>query len=142
MKEENPNIKLKANNVRFRPYGMEKKLPILGRLKVKMRNESGKTIKTMAYIVKGQEESLLGKNNGDMLGIIKIKKEGDPPTERTRRLETEKKNKPVKEGIVSGGQTQEEIDEEIEKLVKEFDDRFSGVGKAKIDPILVTMYVF
>ena len=75
MKEENPNIKLKANNVRFRPYGTEKKLPILGRLKVKMRNESGKTIRTMAYVVKGQEESLLGKNDGDMLGIIKIKKE-------------------------------------------------------------------
>ena len=110
LKEENREVKLKANKVIFRPYGTKKELPIMGRFKTIMQNEAGKKIKTMAYVVRGQKESLLRKKDGEMLGIIKIQKRGDPPSEEVRRLETEKKRGNIKEGTVSGGQTQEEID--------------------------------
>ena len=81
VKKENPTMKLKKNNVTFSPYGTEAKLPGKGRVKVVLRNEKVKAVKMMVYIVTGQEESLLGKNYDITLGIIKMSREGDPPTE-------------------------------------------------------------
>ena len=59
----------------------------------------------------------------------------EPPSEGVRKMKMEKKEEQVKEGVVSGGQTQAEIDREMEKLSEEFKDLFEGVGEAKMDPI-------
>ena len=135
VKEENKEVKLKTNKVIFRPYGTKRELPIMGRFKAVLQNEEGKKIKTMVYVVRGQNESLLGKKDGEMLGIIKIQKRGDPPSEDVRRLEIEKKRSKIKEGVVSGGQTQEEIDKDMEVLVDGYPELFQGIGKAKVEPI-------
>ena len=48
----------------------------MGHSKTILQNEEGKKIKTMVYVVRGQMEVLLGKKDGEMLGIIKIQKKG------------------------------------------------------------------
>ena len=89
----------------------------------------------MVYVVKGQLESLLGKKVGEALGLIKIDEEGDAPTEKVMKMLTIKKENTVNEGGVSDGETQAQIDKNMEKLVAEYQELFSGVGEAKMDPI-------
>ena len=50
--------------VNFVLYGTNITLPILGKAMVVLQCEAGKQIKTMVYVVKGQAESLLGKQDG------------------------------------------------------------------------------
>ena len=49
------------------------------------------------------------------------------------------KEEPTKERAVSGGQTQDEIDAEMKKIVNEFQHVFEGMGRAKVDPIDIKM---
>ena len=46
LKEENREVKLKANRVILRLYGTKKELPNMGRVKTIMHNDEGKRIKT------------------------------------------------------------------------------------------------
>ena len=63
----------------------------------------------MVYVIKDQEESLLGKADAIALGIIKMDEKGDPPTEGIRRIVKTKKEQEKGAGeIVIGGETQEE----------------------------------
>ena len=63
----------------FRPYGTSHKLPIIGRAHVTIKAEAGASIKTWAYIVKDKkEQSLLGKIDGERLGIISLNPKGAP----------------------------------------------------------------
>ena len=59
-KEVGQSLKLKKCNTKFRPYGTREYLPVMGRSKCKMQAEAGATINTMVYVVKGQEQPLLG----------------------------------------------------------------------------------
>ena len=45
------------------------------------------------------------------------------------------KETPKKQGIVSGGQTQEQIDERMKQIRDKFPNVFKGIGKAKVEPI-------
>ena len=66
---------------RFVAYGSETYLPLLGELKVTMRNVRGKEIATTVYVIKSQGESLLGKEDARALGILSTDQEGgSPPT--------------------------------------------------------------
>ena len=49
------------------------------------------------------------------------------------------KTEPQTEGIISGGQTQNQIDLSMEALVKEYKDLFEGIGLAKVPPIHIHM---
>ena len=69
-----------------------------------------------------------------MLGIIKICPRGDS-VEKVCRLTPVKKIDPPTSGVVSGGESQVQIDAKIEALEEEFQSLFQGIGKAKIDPI-------
>ena len=51
------------------------------------------------------------------------------------RLEKLEKQPVVKTGIVSGGQTQREIDRKMESITNEFPDLFTGLGRAKVEPM-------
>ena len=55
---------------RFVAYGSETYLPLLGELKVMMRNVRGKEIATTVYVIESQGESLLGKEDARALGIL------------------------------------------------------------------------
>jgi hypothetical protein len=112
IKQENPTARLKRNKVHFTPYGTNIKLPVKGRAKVVLTNVKGRTVTSMVYVVEEQTESLLGKKDGQALGIIQITPEGGEPgskttkdTEEVHRMTDVKKTTAPKNGIISGGQT-------------------------------------
>ena len=131
----NTQLRLKKNKVRFTPYGTTKTLPVMGRAKVVMRNEKGKLRKTMVYVVEGQTESLLGKLDAEALGILQIVPEGTAQGDKVRRITPVTRESINLTGVVSGNQTQDQIDKKMERLVREYKVLFKGIGKAKIAPI-------
>ena len=135
LRQENPQMVLKKNTVIFRPYGTKVRLPIVGRSKVKMENQNGKKVKTMVYVVKGKSECLLGRKDGINLGIITINEKGAAPEDKVKRLVTTEKEPAQGMGRISGGETQTEIDKNMEKLVEKHKKLFEGIGKVKVAPI-------
>ena len=125
---------LKVNRRKFRPYGTECTLPILGRIKCYMRAVGGKVVKAMIYIVQGETESLLGLKDAEALGILQIRPEGKEPEEQVGQLYEVHKEGP-RQGIVSGGQTQEEIDGVVQGILGQHQEVFKGIGVAKVDPV-------
>ena len=136
LKNRYPHARVKTCNIRFTPYGTAYKLPVIGGIRITMVNNKGKRIKTTVHIIKGQKESLLGREDGIRLGIIKIRPNGTREKETKIGRITPVKKEAVKEvGIVSGGETQEQIDAKMQLLLEEYGDLFHGIGNAKIDPI-------
>lgn len=68
---------LRKTKIKFRTYGSDKHLPVLGRVKVKLEASRGKQHNTTIYIIEGDEEALLGQEDGVALGILKINEGGD-----------------------------------------------------------------
>ena len=127
--------KLKKNAIKFVPFGTKINLPILGRTRCKLRAVNGASVKTLVYVVEGQKQSLMGLKDGEALGIIKIDPKG-ASEDKVNHLDAMKKEEPVKLGkIVSGGQTQAEIDKKMEDIVKKTPEVFEGLGKAKVEPV-------
>ena len=75
-KEVGQSLKLKKCNTKFRPYGTREYLPVMGRSKCKMQAEAGATINTMVYVLKGQEQPLLGLADAKRLGILTMDMKG------------------------------------------------------------------
>ena len=99
-----------------------------------MRSVSGAEVRTIVYVVQGQQQSLLGLRDGEALGIIEIKPEGR--YEMVGRVTPEYKLPPPGEGeVVSGGQTQAQIDSKLEKIIEGYTSVFEGIGRAKMKPI-------
>ena len=98
-----------------------------------LQARGGAKITTIVYMVKGVKESLLGLQDGEALGIIRIETDG----ESVRRLEQlTKQPVPEKKEVVSDGQTQQEIDQEMEALVNGYPKVFDGPGRAtKVPPV-------
>ena len=127
-------LKLNKCHTKFRPYGTTEYLPIMGRSKCRMRAEAGATINSMVYVMRGNEEPLLGRLDSQRLGIIQLNMKGSQQKEdRVARLEKVEKQAAVKTGIVSGGQTQREIDIKIENITDKFPALFTGLGQAKVE---------
>ena len=145
MAKANQRIVLHENNIKFRPYSTDEEVPIIGKCKVTLKNRGGWEHETTIYVVDGGEESLLGKQDALALGIIHLDKIGKRASgstttkpheqEDVARITPQVKDAPVKQGVVSGGQTQKEIDAEMTKITTEFAHVFKGMGRAKVDPI-------
>ena len=130
--------KLKKNKTRFVPFGTNRRLECVGRSKVKIKAVAGAVLKTIAYVIRGVNESLLGRTDAVRLGIIEFHPEG---LETIRRL-TDTKKKPVPDvnQIVSGGMSQRQIDEKMEGICSEFSGLFVGLGRAQgVDPIHIVV---
>ena len=99
--KNNRKPKLKRNRVKLVPYGTSQNLEVMGRSKCTMIAEAGAKVDTIVYVVKGAKESLLGLKDGEALGIIKIRPEG----EQVRRLDmfTKEKSSAAPGSVVSGG---------------------------------------
>ena len=102
-------------------------------MKCSMIANAGATVSTTVYVVKGGTQSLLGLVDGKALGIISICPEGKEET--VRSLSDVKKVDPLTEGVMSGGQTQQEIDEKLKAMVTRYPKVFEGLGQAKVEPI-------
>ena len=131
-KKGNPKLKLKKNKTNFTPFGTNIRLPIRGRTKCQLTAACGAQINTIVYVVAGEEQSLLGLKDGEALGIININSDGQFTV---RQLSTEPKARPTAEGIVSGSQTQAEIDRNMRKLMEQYDSLFQGLGNATVEPV-------
>ena len=130
---------------KFRPYGTPVSLNILGKAKVTMKAEAGAEISTWIYIHKSNtEKSLLGERDARRLGIVTLNLKGSTEEielddeESVKCIAYTRKEDPPTTGIVSGGETQEEIDQNMEKLrqrhPKAFNDR---TGKYTGEPIKI-----
>ena len=62
--------------VRFTPYGTTTGLQMIGRSKAILKNAAGGLVGTIVYIVKGNNQSLLGLKDALSLGIVTINKDG------------------------------------------------------------------
>ena len=115
---KNPKVKLCHSNVSFGPYSTKKKIPLLGMFDVKLRSKRGKTVKTRVYVAEGENESLLGRQDAIDLGILQINPDGDDPDgeDRLRCITPEILEETKTTGVISGGQTQGEIDREMAKM--------------------------
>ena len=102
--------KLKRTTRKFTPYGTRVNLECLGRTKVKIRAKAGATIRTMMYVIRGVKESLIGRLDAKRLGLIVINEEG-AKEEQVRKVVQFFKERNLPPGsVVSGGQTQKQID--------------------------------
>ena len=118
---------LKRNRVKLVPYGTSQGLTVLGRSKCMLTAKAGAKVETIVYVVRGAKESLLGLRDGEALGIIRIQPEG----EIVRRLDMFTKEDIIADGeVVSGGKTQEQIDQTMVELVGKFPKVFTGLGRA------------
>ena len=73
--------------LKFRPYGTNKELPVIGRAKVQLRAEAGAVIETYVYVNNDTAEtSLLGEKDAQRLGIVMIRPEGAPEQVEVRRI--------------------------------------------------------
>ena len=62
IKRENPDLQvMQEETVRFRPYRTNGYLPVLRAVHVKLQCKARKRKNAKLYVIKGQEESLLGK---------------------------------------------------------------------------------
>ena len=122
---------------RFRPYGTVYHLPIKGKAKVKLTAERGASIKTWIYVVDDKREtSLLGEADAIGLGIVKLDLKGSA-SEVVRKIEYERSQSNPSE-VISGGETQLEIDANMKRLVKDLPKLFTdATGKVKGPPIKI-----
>ena len=89
----NKKSKLYKTDIKFRPYGTGVQLPIRGRAKVWLRAQAGAMIKTYVYVNDDDgETSMLGKNDAERLGIVKINLRGS----REEIKDSEKKQEEAK----------------------------------------------
>ena len=96
----------------------------------------GAEFQTIAYVVAGETKSLLGLTDGEVLGIININSDGNN-NETVEMMEAELKMDVPKEGIISGGQTQEDIDKAMRDIFDGHPKLFQGLGWAKVDPVRI-----
>ena len=79
--------KLLPTKLKFRPYGTNKQLPVIGRAKVQLKAEAGAVIETFVYVNDDEaESSLLGEKDAQRLGIVIIRPEGAPEQVEIRRI--------------------------------------------------------
>ena len=134
---------------RFRPFGTAYHLPIRGKAKVTLCDEKVLLLNPMfmSLMTKG-EQLLLGEQDAIYLGIFKLHSQGAPEVASPDKPESEawvskrisypKGSQPPEDSIVSGGETQTEIDANMKKLISQFPALFSATtGKFQGPPIKI-----
>ena len=91
----------------------------------------------LAVFVLFETEEPKVNEDAEALGILKINEDGEKPKEekRLRCITPEILRDPIKTGPVLGGQTQKEIDDQMDKIASEHHEAFKGMVRAKVDPI-------
>ena len=87
---------------------------------------------TIVYVVAGETQSLLGPADAEALGIMQITPEGQFSV---RQLTEMNKAWAEAEAIISGNQTQDEINNKMETIMNKYKTFFQGLGRAKVEPI-------
>ena len=115
--------------------------------------EKGATIESYVYVIDDkQEQSLLGEQDAIRLGFVKLHPQGaaeavspDKPESEaqvSRSISYPKRSEFPQNGIVSGGETQAEIDANMKKLISQFPALFSAkTGKFQGQPIKIQVHL-
>ena len=119
LKTKNPAWKLKKNHISFKPYGTQITLEVMGKAKVLLKNKAGLKKNAMVYVIQGAKDSLLGRLDAEALGILQLSKSGKGLLgEEVKSLAEIKRSALAKETeLVSGAQTQPEIDKAMEQML-------------------------
>ena len=88
LKEVEPSLQHKRCRVRFTPYGTTTGLQMIGQSKAILKNAAGGLVGTIVYIVKGNNQSLLGLKDALSLGIVTINKDGVDVRDNLKGVET------------------------------------------------------
>ena len=86
--------RLKKTKRKFVPFGKKEELTCLGRSKVKLRAVAGATIRSMVYVIRDVEESLMGRLDALRLGLVTVRKEGAQEEQVARVDQQTKKSDP------------------------------------------------
>ena len=133
---------------KFRPYGTDASLKILGKALVTLKAENGAKILTWVYIHDSKlEKSLLGEIDAIRLGIVKINLKGathevmiddeDDDLLDVQRIQYARRDR-ITTGTVSGDQSQEQIDRKMEALKAKYPKAFTNrTGKFNGAPIKI-----
>ena len=124
--------RLVKTSKRFRPYGTQYLLPIIGRAHVHLQAQNGASIKTWVYIVKDKKEQcLLGKSDAIRLGIVKIDLAG-----AEKEIEVVNRITP----IVKDNKIEQSPPFDVESLINSLPELFSDkTGKYNGAPIPIQM---
>ena len=85
--------------------------------------------------LKGECQSLLGLEDGKDLRIVRICPQGFTKEEEVAQLSCVKKETLSKTGPISGGEDQGEIDRNVNDIVNNYGQLFTGIGRAKVEPV-------
>ena len=105
----------------------------MGKLKVVLKCQNGEKRNSMAYVVRGQKESLLGRLDLEALGIIILNPRSREVVKAVRMMT--KPPPAAADQVISRGQTQQEIDRSMAILLDKYQDMFKGIGQARVAPI-------
>ena len=81
------------------------------------------------YVVKGQQESLLGRVDCEKLGIITIKREGESgPADPVKKLAEVKLE-------LQEAENKEQVQRKMSKMLDQHPQLFQGIGEATLPPV-------
>ena len=123
---------VKKTSTKFRPYGTSVQLPIQGKAKVYLKAQAGAVIATYAYINEDDSESsLLGKNDAERLGIVKINTRAC--REEVHRIKVYRKSDLGKEKKNAKNPEKEKAsDKKMTELVEEFETSSRASANTKV----------
>ena len=132
------HCKFVKTSKRFRPYGTAFLLPIKGKAKVTLTAQRGAKITTWVYVVDDpKEQSLLGEEDATRLGIVTLDALG-APCEVVKQISYMHATTKAPDEIMSGEQTQDEIDANMNHIIDQFPSVFShSTGKFCGPPIKI-----
>ena len=116
---------------------------MIGRSKAILKNAAGGLVGTIVYIVKGNNQSLLGLKDALSLGIVTINKDGVDVRDNLKGVETVTVNmlsvQRKLENPPQLGEGREVVADRMNEMVAKFPKLFTGVDRAQIDPIHIYM---
>ena len=100
-----------------------------------MRAKAGAVMETEVYVNEDRsEDSLLGEEYTERLGIVTVRLEGAASEVEIRRIKQNSKAGLEKEDQAAM-RDQKEVDEGMKRLIKEYKEVFEGIGKYKGPPV-------
>ena len=104
---------------------------------VKLRAKAGAVIETEVYVNgDSSEESLLGEKDAERLGIVTVRPEGAAEEVDIRRVTQNSKASLEKEDKAVL-RDQKVVDDEMEKVARDYKEVFEGIGKYKGPPVQI-----
>ena len=135
--------KLIGTKIRFRPWGTQEQLPIMGRAKIQMRAKAGAVITTYVYPSRDEKDtSLQGKKDAVRLGIVHINLEGKKHEVKGDDEEMLGHVRQLKRKELQEADQEEKRKDnraEMDRIIQDHKELFEGVGKYNGEPVRIQL---